>query len=72
MSESEIHTERLTEYSLVDAVGIGRSMPFLSERLSDDPMNESVLRAITYTLFKAENDITEVMKVLRVNFTRLG
>lgn len=26
----------------------------------------------SYTLFKAEGDITEVMKVLRENFTRLG
>lgn len=26
----------------------------------------------SYTLFKAEGDITEVMKVLRDNFTRLG
>jgi quercetin dioxygenase-like cupin family protein len=26
----------------------------------------------SYTLFKAEGDITEIMKVLRSNFTRLG
>lgn len=46
MSEPEVAVERLQEYSDADAVGIGRLMPFLSERLSDEPMAEDLLRAI--------------------------
>ncbi|MGF7228578.1 MAG: GNAT family N-acetyltransferase [Candidatus Saccharibacteria bacterium] len=46
MSNPEIAVERLTEYSEDDAAGIGRLMPFLSERLSDEPVDEDLLRAI--------------------------
>lgn len=46
MSNPEVHVERLKEYRPEDAAGIGRLMPFLSERLSDEPMEEDLLRAI--------------------------
>jgi GNAT superfamily N-acetyltransferase len=45
MSE-EIHVERLTSYTPDVAEGIGRLMPYLSERLTDTPMDEELLRAI--------------------------
>ena len=35
--------------------------------IHSNPFNET-----SYTLFKAEGDITEIMKVLRSNFIRLG
>ncbi len=46
MNKPDVIVERLNEYSEADAAGIGRLMPFLSERLSDEPMAEDVLRAI--------------------------
>lgn len=46
MSKPDVIVERLEAYSEADAAGIGRLMPFLSERLSDEPMAEDVLRAI--------------------------
>ena len=41
-----IHVERLMEYSEEDATGIGKLMPRLSERLSDAPIPEDLLREI--------------------------
>ncbi len=38
--------EYLTEYTEIDAVGIGRLMPFLSSRRDDSPIAEELLRAI--------------------------
>ena len=38
--------ERITEYTPEVAAGLGRLMPFLSDRLSGDPMDEQLLRAI--------------------------
>jgi GNAT superfamily N-acetyltransferase len=46
MSEFNIEVQRLSEYTEADAVGIGRLMPFLSERLSGDPVSEERLKAI--------------------------
>jgi GNAT superfamily N-acetyltransferase len=46
MSELDVSVERLNEYSDADAAGIGRLMPFLSENLSAEPMDEDVLRDI--------------------------
>lgn len=46
MSNSEVYVERLTDYRTEDAAGIGRLMPFLSDRFSDEPMDEAILRAI--------------------------
>jgi GNAT superfamily N-acetyltransferase len=46
MSEPEVIVERLQEYCEADAMGIGRLMPFLSERLRGEPMAEDLLRAI--------------------------
>ena len=46
MSELNVEVQRLSEYAEADAVGIGRLMPFLSERLSGDPMNAERLKAI--------------------------
>jgi len=46
MNEPKVTVERLQEYSDADAAGIGRLMPYLSERLSDEPMAEDLLRAI--------------------------
>jgi GNAT superfamily N-acetyltransferase len=46
MTQTDVIVERLTEYSEVDAAGIGRLMPFLSERLSGNPVDEALLRAI--------------------------
>lgn len=46
MANPEVSVERLTEYSFEDAAGIGRLMPFLSERLSSDPIPEDLLREI--------------------------
>lgn len=46
MTNPEVSVERLTEYSFEDAAGIGRLMPFLSERLSPDPIPEDLLREI--------------------------
>ena len=41
-----IFVERLKVYSPDDAAGIGRLMPFLSKRLSGDPIKETYLRDI--------------------------
>ncbi|MFO0882489.1 MAG: GNAT family N-acetyltransferase [Candidatus Saccharimonadales bacterium] len=46
MSDPEVKVERLQEYSEADAAGIGRLMPYLSERLSNEPVAEDLLRAI--------------------------
>lgn len=46
MANQEVHVEGLTEYSAEDAAGIGRLMPFLSDRLTDEPMDEVLLRTI--------------------------
>ena len=46
MANTEVIVECLEEYRSEDAAGIGRLMPFLSERLSADPMDEDLLRAI--------------------------
>jgi len=43
---SAILVERLQEYSFDDATGIGRLMPFLSDRFSDEPIDEDLLRSI--------------------------
>jgi GNAT superfamily N-acetyltransferase len=41
-----VTVERIAEYTPEDAAGLGRLMPFLSDRLSGDPMDEQLLRAI--------------------------
>lgn len=46
MSNLDVIVEILTEYSEPDAVGIGRLMPFLNDKLSDEPMAEELLRMI--------------------------
>lgn len=46
MISRDVYVERLTEYCEEDAVGIGQLMPFLSKRLKDDPIDETILRAI--------------------------
>ncbi|HUD07616.1 MAG TPA: GNAT family N-acetyltransferase [Candidatus Saccharimonadales bacterium] len=46
MSEMDLSIERLSEFSEADATGIGRLMPFLSERLSGDPIDTKVLKTI--------------------------
>jgi hypothetical protein len=46
MSELRIGVTRLDEYNPEDAVGIGRLMPFLSGRLSGEPMAEALLKEI--------------------------
>ena len=46
MSISEPTVERLREYHPDDAAGIGRLMPFLNDRLSGEPMDEDLLKAI--------------------------
>jgi len=46
MSHSIVSIERLTHYSVEDAAGIGRLMPFLSQRMSDDPVSEALLTQI--------------------------
>lgn len=38
--------ERLQAYTPEDATGIGRLMPFLSERLDDSPIDEDLLQTI--------------------------
>ena len=42
----EVHVERLQAYTPEDAAGIGRLMPFLTKRLSDEPVSEDLLRTI--------------------------
>jgi len=46
MPSSEILVERLTKYSSADAAGIGRLMPFLSSRLTNEPIEEVLLTEI--------------------------
>jgi len=46
MSIDNVAVEALTVYHDADAAGLGRLMPFLSERLSDAPVDEALLRAI--------------------------
>lgn len=41
-----VHIERLTTYSPEDAESIGRLMPILSERLTEEPIDEKLLREI--------------------------
>lgn len=53
------------EYTL--NVGDGLRMEKGQYHIHSNPFDET-----SYTLFKAEGDITEVMKVLRENFTKLG
>jgi len=38
--------ERLDKFNIDDAKGIGKLMPFLSQRLSDKPMSTEILKAI--------------------------
>ncbi len=51
MSNIEPVVERLGEFSEEDAAGIGRLMPFLSERLSIEPMDADILRDIIRSPF---------------------
>ncbi len=46
MSSSDVVIERLNKYSRADAVGIGRLMPYLNDKLSGDPMAEELLSTI--------------------------
>jgi GNAT superfamily N-acetyltransferase len=46
MNQLDVSVERLTEFSEADAVGIGRLMPFLSENISGEAMDEGLLKAI--------------------------
>lgn len=46
MSELEVSIEKLSAYTLEDAAGIGRFMPFLSDKLTGDPIPEALLIAI--------------------------
>lgn len=46
MPSSEITIEHLTKYSDEDAAGIGRLMPFLSEKLNDSPIPKDLLTDI--------------------------
>jgi len=38
--------KRLDKFDVNDAIGIGKLMPFLSQRLSDKPMSTEILKAI--------------------------
>lgn len=46
MSQPDVIIERLTTYTPEYAKGIGRLMPFLSQRLSDAPLSEKLLAQI--------------------------
>ena len=46
MPNSEPTIERLTAYSIDDAIGIGRLMPFLSASKNAEPMSEQLLTDI--------------------------
>lgn len=46
MIRSDIHVERVGEYSLEVAAGIGALMPDLSQRLSGEPVSRAALEAI--------------------------
>lgn len=46
MNQHEISIERLATYSQKDAIGIGRLMPFLSQRMNDDPIDQKLLTQI--------------------------
>ncbi len=50
MCELSVTVERLKVYDLADAAGIGRLMPFLSPRFSDEPMAEDLLKEIIASL----------------------
>jgi ribosomal protein S18 acetylase RimI-like enzyme len=41
-----VEVERLSEYSDDDAAGLGRLMPFLSDRFTDEPIRRELLEAI--------------------------
>jgi len=45
-NKPDLIIERLETYREADAAGIGRLMPFLSEKLSDEPVAEDILRTI--------------------------
>ena len=53
-SAPAFQVERLAVYSEEDAAGIGSLMPFLSARLSDEPMSEAVLRTIVESPDRAQ------------------
>ena len=55
----------VTEHTL--EVGRKLRMKKGQYHIHSNPFSET-----SYTLFKAEGDITEVMRALRENFTRLG
>jgi quercetin dioxygenase-like cupin family protein len=57
--------DNVTEYTL--DVGNKLRMEKGQYHIHSNPFSET-----SYTLFKAEGDITEVMKVLRENFTKLA
>lgn len=57
--------ENITEHTL--EVGSKLRMEKGQFHIHSNPFEET-----SYTLFKAEGDITEVMKVLRESFTRIG
>ncbi len=46
LNTNEVQVERLITYNPTDAVGIGRLMPYLDERLSEEPMDSKLLQAI--------------------------
>lgn len=54
MSNSEVQIERLSTFTPDDAKGIGRLMPFLSDRLSGDPIPESLLREIIASPYREQ------------------
>ena len=46
MPQPLVHIERLTTYNADDASGIGRLMPYLSQRMSNIPVHEALLTQI--------------------------
>lgn len=46
MSQHNVTIEKLTAYTREDGAGIGRLMPFLSQRMDDAPIPEELLREI--------------------------
>lgn len=46
MTDSKVTIEHLSSYSDADAAGIGRLMPFLTSRLTGEPMSEDLLTEI--------------------------
>jgi GNAT superfamily N-acetyltransferase len=43
---TDVHVERLQEYTPEDAAGIGRLMPFLSDKFSGEPIDQELLETI--------------------------